>query len=683
MRFVYPRIAEHVAQQLVTRISEAWELKGLVGVQELVAFEHPKAEPVPTGGTRADTSRIEEVRLAVMDAVDEWYSVGSVRSSEVAAFDRAVGTALYTTLQIVPSDAAHRRVWNFLTLVVLPDVAVLRFPRQHSERMYGEPRNAFRRTWVRHDTLQELMTATSRPLGEDELVGLFERSEMALNRDLVRALARIVLGYSGESGRSPWARDLYKKVLYATGPRSFDGMTENEIYDLIQLEYLDASDSIEAIPSTYRSRPTHPEERMRGSPSRPQSGRDGDRAQFMSTERNSWTELSESLAQSQSPHEWDELNPKTYEHVPPTSSINLLRSEDESSGAARHRDIRDSCGSFIFSDWDQNDLPDPRLRHRSLSPGSIDVFADRVRAIPLLGAAEEVKLAKRIEAGVFAEERLDTAPGWGLDRRTVRDLTRLVEIGTQAKDTFISANLRLVVSIARGYRGRGLPLTDLVQEGTLGLIRAVEKFDYKQGNKFSTYATWWIRQSISRAIADQSNLIRLPVHFGEALQRFKRSNEGLWKRLGRRPSIQELGEDLELTTEQISLLHEYSRDPEELYIPITSLEDKGEDELVGEKDAFGGRRVYRYEGPTTAETFAQVNHRFLQELIGEILGTFPEREAGVMRMRFGLDGGEVRTLDEIGKVYGVTRERIRQIESKTLSKLRHPRHSLLLSDYWL
>jgi len=233
---VYPRLSFSESQLRIGEMSAAFRFGGLSRLEELSAYQHPSAAPVATGGRIADPDRIAEVREAVISAVSSWTERGSVGRTDAATFDLTIGRALHDALQIVPSDAAHDEVWNFLTLIVFPDVAVLRFPDMHPDRMFGTKHNALRRAWLRREALGDLTDRYPRPLGEDEMVGLFERSAMARNRPLIRALAVTVMEYDGLTARSDWARDLYKVIRYATGPRALDGFTEGELAALIRGE---------------------------------------------------------------------------------------------------------------------------------------------------------------------------------------------------------------------------------------------------------------------------------------------------------------------------------------------------------------------------------------------------------------------------------------------------------------
>jgi RNA polymerase primary sigma factor len=318
-------------------------------------------------------------------------------------------------------------------------------------------------------------------------------------------------------------------------------------------------------------------------------------------------------------------------------------------------------------DHDDEDLPAAReAAAASASADPVKDYLKQIGKVPLLNARQEVELAKRIEAGLFAEEKL--AEGSGVLRADQSiELELVVEDGRRAKDHLVEANLRLVVSLARRYTGRGMLFLDLIQEGNLGLIRGVEKFDYTRGYKFSTYATWWIRQAITRAMADQARTIRLPVHIVEAIGRMARVQRQLLQDLGRDPTPDELAAELDMTPERLVEVQKYGREPISLHSPLGEDGDSEFGDLIEDSEAVV---------PADAVSFT-----LLQEQLHSVLDTLSEREAGVVSMRFGLTDGQPKTLDEIGKVYGVTRERIRQIESKTMSKLRHPSRSQVLRDY--
>ena len=320
----------------------------------------------------------------------------------------------------------------------------------------------------------------------------------------------------------------------------------------------------------------------------------------------------------------------------------------------------------LVSGDDDEDLPAARVAAAGATADPVKDYLRQIGKVPLLSAGQEVELAKRIEAGLFAEEKL--ADGSGVLRAGQSiDLEEVAEDGRRARDHLLEANLRLVVSLARRYAGRGMLLLDLIQEGNLGLIRGVEKFDYTRGYKFSTYATWWIRQAITRAMAEQARTIRLPVHMAEAVSTLARVQRQLLQDLGREPTPGELAAGLDMTPQKLTEVQKHAREPISLHTPLG--EDGGSElgDLIEDAEAIQ---------PGEAVSFT-----LLQEQLHAVLGTLSEREAGVVSMRFGLAGGQPRTLDEIGKVYGVTRERIRQIESKAMSKLRHPSRSKVLRDY--
>ena len=304
-----------------------------------------------------------------------------------------------------------------------------------------------------------------------------------------------------------------------------------------------------------------------------------------------------------------------------------------------------------------------------LTGDPVRMYLKEIGKVPLLTAAEEIDLAMKIEAGVAATEELERAEADGveLDRREKRRLGRIEQVGLDAKQQLIEANLRLVVSIAKRYVGRGMLFLDLIQEGNLGLIRAVEKFDYTKGFKFSTYATWWIRQAITRAMADQARTIRIPVHMVEVINKLARVQRQMLQDLGREPTPEELAVELDMTPEKVVEVQKYGREPISLHTPLGEDGDSEFGDLIEDSEAVV---------PADAVSFT-----LLQEQLHAVLDTLSEREAGVVSMRFGLTDGQPKTLDEIGKVYGVTRERIRQIESKTMSKLRHPSRSQVLRDY--
>lgn len=328
------------------------------------------------------------------------------------------------------------------------------------------------------------------------------------------------------------------------------------------------------------------------------------------------------------------------------------------------------ASGFVVSDTDDDDQPAQQVVTAGATADPVKDYLKQIGKVALLNAEQEVELAKRIEAGLFAEERLATTEFDRNDkdqRRFERDLKWIAHDGKRAKNHLLEANLRLVVSLAKRYTGRGMLFLDLIQEGNLGLIRAVEKFDYTKGYKFSTYATWWIRQAITRAMADQARTIRIPVHMVEVINKLARVQRQMLQDLGREPTPEELAKELDMTPEKVVEVQKYGREPISLSTPLGEDGDSEFGDLIEDSEAVV---------PADAVSFT-----LLQEQLHQVLDTLSEREAGVVSMRFGLQDGQPKTLDEIGKVYGVTRERIRQIESKTMSKLRHPSRSQVLRDY--
>ena len=321
-------------------------------------------------------------------------------------------------------------------------------------------------------------------------------------------------------------------------------------------------------------------------------------------------------------------------------------------------------GGYTVSDSDEADEPEQQVMSAGATADPVKDYLKQIGKVALLNAVQEVELAKRIEAGLFAEERLTEKKVKAKDRE---DFDWIIADGRRAKNHLLEANLRLVVSLAKRYTGRGMLFLDLIQEGNLGLIRAVEKFDYTKGYKFSTYATWWIKQAITRAMADQARTIRIPVHMVEVINKLARVQRQMLQDLGREPTPEELAKELDMTPEKVVEVQKYGREPISLHTPL------GED-----GDSEFGDLIEDSEAVVPADA---VNFTLLQEQLNDVLDTLSEREAGVVSMRFGLTDGQPKTLDEIGKVYGVTRERIRQIESKTMSKLRHPSRSQVLRDY--
>ena len=320
--------------------------------------------------------------------------------------------------------------------------------------------------------------------------------------------------------------------------------------------------------------------------------------------------------------------------------------------------------AFVYGD-DDEDLPAAQVAVAGATSDPVKDYLKQIGKVPLLNAEQEVELAKRIEAGLFAEEKLAESSSLRSEARL--DLEWIADDGRRAKNHLLEANLRLVVSLAKRYTGRGMLFLDLIQEGNLGLIRAVEKFDYTKGYKFSTYATWWIRQAITRAMADQARTIRIPVHMVEVINKLARVQRQMLQDLGREPTPEELAAELDMTPEKVIEVQKYGREPISLHTPLGEDGDSEFGDLIEDSEAIQ---------PGEAVSFT-----LLQEQLHSVLDTLSEREAGVVSMRFGLTDGQPKTLDEIGKVYGVTRERIRQIESKTMSKLRHPSRSQVLRDY--
>jgi RNA polymerase primary sigma factor len=327
-------------------------------------------------------------------------------------------------------------------------------------------------------------------------------------------------------------------------------------------------------------------------------------------------------------------------------------------------------GDFVWDEEESEALRQARKdAELTASADSVRAYLKQIGKVALLNAEEEVELAKRIEAGLYGAERLRQIEESGeqLTTQMRRDLRWIVRDGERAKNHLLEANLRLVVSLAKRYTGRGMPLLDLIQEGNLGLIRAVEKFDYSKGFKFSTYATWWIRQAITRAMADQARTIRIPVHMVEVINKLGRIQRELLQDLGREPTPEELAKEMDITPEKVLEIQQYAREPISL---DQTIGDEGDSQL--------GDFIEDSEAVVAVDA---VSFTLLQDQLQSVLATLSEREAGVVRLRFGLTDGQPRTLDEIGQVYGVTRERIRQIESKTMSKLRHPSRSQVLRDY--
>jgi RNA polymerase primary sigma factor len=321
---------------------------------------------------------------------------------------------------------------------------------------------------------------------------------------------------------------------------------------------------------------------------------------------------------------------------------------------------------FTLSEADDADEPEQQVMAAGATADPVKDYLKQIGKVALLNAEQEVELAKRIEAGLFADEKIND-DHVKIKASQAEDFSWIAEDGRRAKNHLLEANLRLVVSLAKRYTGRGMLFLDLIQEGNLGLIRAVEKFDYTKGYKFSTYATWWIRQAITRAMADQARTIRIPVHMVEVINKLARVQRQMLQDLGREPTPEELARELDMTPEKVVEVQKYGREPISLHTPLGEDGDSEFGDLIEDSEAVV---------PADAVSFT-----LLQEQLHDVLDTLSEREAGVVSMRFGLTDGQPKTLDEIGKVYGVTRERIRQIESKTMSKLRHPSRSQVLRDY--
>ncbi|MER8025327.1 RNA polymerase sigma factor [Glutamicibacter protophormiae] len=338
--------------------------------------------------------------------------------------------------------------------------------------------------------------------------------------------------------------------------------------------------------------------------------------------------------------------------------------DDDAEAKAPEKPEEESKG-FTLSTTD-DDAPQQQVMVAGATADPVKDYLKQIGKVALLNAEQEVDLALRIEAGLFAQDKLDHDDG-AIDQRLRWDYEQIIHDGKIAKNHLLEANLRLVVSLAKRYTGRGMLFLDLIQEGNLGLIRAVEKFDYTKGFKFSTYATWWIRQAITRAMADQARTIRIPVHMVEVINKLARVQRQMLQDLGREPTPEELAKELDMTPEKVVEVQKYGREPISLHTPLGEDGDSEFGDLIEDSEAVV---------PADAVSFT-----LLQEQLHSVLDTLSEREAGVVAMRFGLTDGQPKTLDEIGKVYGVTRERIRQIESKTMSKLRHPSRSQVLRDY--
>ncbi|WP_045936077.1 RNA polymerase sigma factor [Bifidobacterium mellis] len=368
----------------------------------------------------------------------------------------------------------------------------------------------------------------------------------------------------------------------------------------------------------------------------------------------------------------DQLEDEPDEDDQEEDEAHQVEDEAEEDRKAAHALAAKVKGAFVVddSDDDENVTPSGNPKRRVVTAGAtadpVKDYLKQIGRVSLLNAEQEVDLSERIEAGLYAQHLLDTE-GDGMDFKRRRELKWAANDGKKAKDHLLEANLRLVVSLAKRYTGRGMLFLDLIQEGNLGLIRAVEKFDYTKGYKFSTYATWWIRQAITRAMADQARTIRVPVHMVEVINKLSRVQRQMLQDLGREPTPDELARELDMPVEKVQEVQKYGREPISLHTPLGEDGDSEFGDLIEDTDAIA---------PSDAVAFS-----LLQEQFQQVLETLSPREAGVIKMRYGLEDGQPKTLDDIGRVYGVTRERIRQIESKTMSKLRHPSRSQTLRDF--
>ena len=380
----------------------------------------------------------------------------------------------------------------------------------------------------------------------------------------------------------------------------------------------------------------------------------------------------------------DDIQPEDISNVDDLSDIDVADDlDDEESEDLDEIDDHDEIkhdapqvpqakGAFVVRDDDDDDnlTPSGNPKRRVIATGAtadpVKDYLKQIGRVSLLNAEQEVDLSERIEAGLYAQHLLDTQIDQ-MEFKRKRELKWAAADGKKAKDHLLEANLRLVVSLAKRYTGRGMLFLDLIQEGNLGLIRAVEKFDWKKGFKFSTYATWWIRQAITRAMADQARTIRVPVHMVEVINKLSRVQRQMLQDLGREPTPDELARELDMPVEKVQEVQKYGREPISLHTPLGEDGDSEFGDLIEDTDAIA---------PSDAVAFS-----LLQEQFRQVLETLAPREAGVIKMRYGLEDGQPKTLDDIGRVYGVTRERIRQIESKTMSKLRHPSRSQTLRDF--
>ncbi|MDM7889875.1 RNA polymerase sigma factor [Curtobacterium sp. RHCJP20] len=361
----------------------------------------------------------------------------------------------------------------------------------------------------------------------------------------------------------------------------------------------------------------------------------------------------------------DEAVEPVDEAVDATDDAEDTETESEEKDAKPDAAAAVAAGALVISQSDDDEAPVYSTTITGATADPVKDYLKQIGKVALLNAEQEVELAMRIEAGLFAEDKLQHSTG--LSKPEERELRWVARDGQRAKSHLLGANLRLVVSLAKRYTGRGMQFLDLIQEGNLGLIRAVEKFDYTKGFKFSTYATWWIRQAITRAMADQARTIRIPVHMVEVINKLARVQRQMLQDLGREPTPEELARELDMTPEKVVEVQKYGREPISLHTPL------GED-----GDSEFGDLIEDTEAVVPADA---VGFTMLQKQLESLLDSLSEREAGVIRMRFGLGDGQPKTLDQIGDTFGVTRERIRQIESKTMAKLRHPSRSQSLRDY--
>ncbi len=367
----------------------------------------------------------------------------------------------------------------------------------------------------------------------------------------------------------------------------------------------------------------------------------------------------------QAEDEDDEAVEPVDEAVDATDDAEDTETESEEKDAKPDAAAAVAAGALVISQSDDDEAPVYSTTITGATADPVKDYLKQIGKVALLNAEQEVELAMRIEAGLFAEDKLQHSTG--LSKPEERELRWVARDGQRAKSHLLGANLRLVVSLAKRYTGRGMQFLDLIQEGNLGLIRAVEKFDYTKGFKFSTYATWWIRQAITRAMADQARTIRIPVHMVEVINKLARVQRQMLQDLGREPTPEELARELDMTPEKVVEVQKYGREPISLHTPL------GED-----GDSEFGDLIEDTEAVVPADA---VGFTMLQKQLESLLDSLSEREAGVIRMRFGLGDGQPKTLDQIGDTFGVTRERIRQIESKTMAKLRHPSRSQSLRDY--